>query len=244
MRKFFEKTYQKTFQEFVGELKNSLRTEQKRFVVTANPETFMIADGNFVFRKVLEDERVEIVPDGIGVVKAARMLNYPVKERVTGVEICQNLLVIANELGKSIYLFGAKEEVLEALVNKIKKEYPNIIIAGHTNGYVEDKQNVFNEIVEKRPDIILVALGIPQQEVLIYKNYDRFDKGIMIGVGGSFDVLSGTKNRAPEFFVNHNLEWLYRITKEPKRLKRFLVSNVKFIFKVMKLAKEGKRNEN
>lgn len=244
MRKFFEKTYQKTLKDFMEEINCSLKTENKRFIVTANPETFMIADNNPVFGKVLADEKVEIVPDGIGVVKAAQILKYPVKERVTGVEICQNLLIMANELGKSIYLFGAKEEVLETLVSKIEEEYPNIVIAGYTNGYVKDKQKVFDEMIEKNPDVILVALGIPQQELLIYKNYDRLKKGIMIGVGGSFDVLSGTKKRAPEFFVKYNLEWLYRITKEPKRIKRFLVSNVKFVFKILRLVKEGNKYEN
>ena len=240
VKKFFEKTYQHTFKEFIEELEDSLKSGKKKFVVTANPETFMISDSNSVFCKVLEDSRVEIVPDGIGVVKAAQILKYPIKERVTGVEICQNLLTMADKQEKSIYLFGAKADVLEALVSKIKVEYPKIVIAGYTDGYVKDKDKVFDVIVEKKPDIVLVALGIPQQELLIYKNYDRFNKGIMIGVGGSFDVLSGTKKRAPEFFVKHNLEWLYRITKEPKRMKRFFVSNVKFVFKILKLAKEGK----
>ena len=82
------------------------------------------------------------------------------------------------------------------------------------------------------PDIIFVALGVPLQEQLIYKHMRRFKKGVFIGVGGSFDVLSGEKKRAPKFFVKHNLEWLYRITTEPKRLKRFWDNNVKFLFAV------------
>lgn len=240
VRKYFEKTYQDGFQSFLKELRKALENEEKKFVVTANPETFMIGEKHAVFKKVLEDSRVQIVPDGIGVVKAAQLLKYPVKERVTGVEICQELLVMANELKKSIYLFGAQPVVVETLVEKIKAEYPDVVIAGYTDGYVKDKQAVFDGIVEKAPDIILVALGIPQQELLIYNNYERLNKGIMIGVGGSFDVLSGTKKRAPEFFVKYNLEWLYRITKEPKRMKRFFVSNIKFVFKVFKLVKEGK----
>lgn len=88
------------------------------------------------------------------------------------------------------------------------------------------------EAAAAAPDIMLVALGIPAQEKLIYKHLNKFKKGIFVGVGGSFDVLSGTKARAPEFFINHNLEWLYRILKEPSRIKRFYNSNVKFIFKV------------
>ena len=98
----------------------------------------------------------------------------------------------------------------------------------------KDKDKVFLDIVSKKPDIVLVALGIPLQEKLIYKYLDKFEKGIFVGVGGSFDVISGHKKRAPKVFIKLNLEWLYRIMKEPSRLKRFYDSNVKFIFKVRK----------
>ena len=118
--------------------------------------------------------------------------------------------------------------------NVIKEKYPNLKIAGMTNGYVEDKDAVFKKIKKAKPDICLVALGIPAQEKLIYKHLDEFDKGIFVGVGGSLDVLSGTKKRAPKLFIKLNLEWLYRIAKEPKRLKRFWDNNVKFIFEVKK----------
>ena len=90
------------------------------------------------------------------------------------------------------------------------------------------------DIVKKKPDICMVALGIPYQEKLISKYFDKVNKGIYIGVGGSFDVMSGTKKRAPKIFIKLNLEWLYRIMTEPKRLKRFWNSNVKFMFKIKK----------
>ena len=244
MRNYFEKTYLDGFDSYTKKLTLCLEKEQKKFLVTANPETFMIAEKNSRFKQVLDDPRVEIVPDGIGVVKAGNLLGYPIKERVTGVEICQHLLKQAELMKKSIYLFGAKPEVIEALIKKISQDYPNIRITGYKDGYVSNKEEVFDEIAAEQPDIVLVALGIPQQEILIYKNYERFAKGIFVGVGGSFDVLSGMKKRAPEFFVKCNLEWLYRIVKEPKRMKRFFVSNIKFIIEVLKLAKKGKKNEN
>ena len=98
---------------------------------------------------------------------------------------------------------------------------------------VQDK--VFDKISKSNPDIVLVALGIPLQEKLIYKHLSKFKKGIFVGVGGSFDVISGHKKRAPKLLIKLNLEWLYRIAKEPKRIKRFYNSNVRFIFKVRKL---------
>ena len=103
---------------------------------------------------------------------------------------------------------------------------------------MQDKDAVFDEIAAIQPDLVLVALGIPVQELLIGKHYDKFQKGVFIGVGGAFDVLSGMKKRAPAIFIRYNLEWLYRIVTEPKRIKRFYRSNIKFILKVKAMRKK------
>lgn len=235
MKKYFDKIYKGDFKAFIADLENNVKKNTKTFVITANPETLMIGTENPVFDVILKSKDTIIVPDGIGVVKAANILGIPLKERVTGVEIVQELFRILNEEKKSIYFLGAKREVIDALVAKVKVDYPDMKIAGYQDGYVQDKDAVFEEIVELKPDAVLVALGIPAQEILIHKHYDKFDKGIFIGVGGSFDVLSGTKKRAPEVFIKLNLEWLYRITKEPKRFKRFYDSNIKFIGKIRKM---------
>ena len=235
MIEYFEKLFKDGQDEFEKSLHHNLVEERKTFVVTANPETLMIGQDNKEFDRVLRDENVTIVPDGIGVVKAGNILGYQVKGRVTGVEIAQFLLKEANIENKSVFFFGAKQQVLDALVEKVKKEYPNLKIAGYKNGYEKDKDSVFKEIQKVEPDVVLVALGIPQQELLISRHYNSFKKGIFVGVGGSFDVLSGTKKRAPKLFIKCNLEWLYRIVKEPQRLKRFYRSNVKFISLIRKM---------
>ena len=206
----------------------------KMFIVTANPETLMIAENNIDLKKALLDDKTMIIADGIGVVKGARMLKYNIPETIPGVELCSKLFEYCNEFKKSIFLFGAKEEIVSKLVEVIQSKYPNAIISGYENGYVKEKQTVFDKIASLNPDVVLVALGIPQQELLIYNNLNNFNKGIFIGVGGSFDVLSGTKKRAPKIFRRMHLEWLYRILKEPKRFKRFFNSNVKYIFKIRK----------
>ena len=235
MKKYFDKIYRNDFKTFIKELEQNIINGQKRFVITANPETLMIGTDNEKFDEILKSDNTVIVPDGIGVVKAANMLDIPLKERITGVEIVQELFRILNETGKGIYLLGAKREVVEKLVERLHNEYPNLKVLGYQDGYVKDKDAVFDEIVELKPDVVLVALGIPAQEILIDKHYDRFEKGIFVGVGGSFDVLSGTKKRAPEIFIKLNLEWLYRIAKEPQRFKRFYDSNVRFIGKIRKM---------
>ena len=204
------------------------------FIVTANPETFMISEKDEEMKKLLLDKESILVPDGIGVVKAARLLNYDVKERIAGIDIANKLLELGNISKKTIYLFGAKQEVIDSMKAVLNEKYQDLKLVGSSNGYVQDKDKVFREISKLNPDIILVALGIPIQEKLIYKHLNEFNKGIFVGVGGSFDVISGHKKRAPKIFVKLNLEWLYRIICEPKRIKRFYNNNVKFLLKVRK----------
>lgn len=234
MKKLFDKLYSKSVDSFYNILNKNLNNEKKTFVVTANPETFMKSENDYELRELLEDKKTLLVPDGIGIVKAARMIGYDIKERIAGIDIANKLLELGNINKKSIYLFGAKQEVIDSMKEVLKEKYPNLIVVGSTNGYEKDKDKVFEKIVKLKPDIVLVALGIPLQEKLIYKHLDEFDKGIFVGVGGSFDVISGHKKRAPKLFIKLNLEWLYRILKEPKRLKRFYDSNIKFILKVKK----------
>lgn len=234
MIEYLERIYGESLEQYHKELARSLENGEKQFVVTVNPEILMTAPSDESVDKMLLDQRVTLIPDGISVVKACQMKNIPVTERMAGVELAEFLIKEAHLQKKSVYLFGAKSDVVLALKEKIEKEYPNAYVCGICDGYRQDKDSVFDEIAEMKPDVALIALGVPMQEKLIYKHFDRFDKGIFIGVGGSFDVLSGTKKRAPEFFIKHNIEWLYRIAKEPKRLKRFYNNNIKFIQKIRK----------
>lgn len=238
---YVKKTYNKSQTEFHSLVDKAMSNEQKMFVVTANPEIFMTAYNNTSFDKILMDNAVTIVPDGIGVVKAMQKLNIKTDGRVTGVELSAHLIETANKLGKKVCLFGAKPEVLDTLVSKYSAQYSSLNIVGAFDGYIKDKDEVFDKIAKLEPDLVLVALGVPQQELLIAKHLHKFNKGIFIGVGGSFDVLSGTKARAPKIFIKLNLEWLYRIICEPSRFKRFWNGNIKFFSVLSKELKQIKR---
>lgn len=231
MKEYLKKLYTKDKNTYFKLLSNDLKNKHKRFIITVNPETLMLSENDKELKKIL-DGNYSFVPDGIAVVKAARKVGTNVAERITGIDIAEYLLKLANENKYSIYLFGAKAEVIEKLVNRIKVEYPNINILGYSNGYVKDRDKIMKDIIKKTPDICMVALGIPYQEKLIAQYFNKVNKGIYIGVGGSFDVISGTKKRAPRIFIKLNLEWLYRIITEPSRLKRFWNNNIKFMFKV------------
>ncbi len=234
MIRFFKKIYKGSRQDFLSLVRDKLSREERMFIVTANPEAFMFGEKDSEVEKLLLDEATTVVADGIGIVKGAKKIGMDIAERIPGVDIAEKLLEYGSELNKTAFFLGAKQEVIDALCGVVEEKYSGLSVVGAVNGYVDNKDAVFEEIKAKRPDIVLVALGIPAQEKLIYKHLKDFNKGIFVGVGGSFDVLSGTKTRAPKFFIDHNLEWLYRILKEPSRIKRFYNSNIKFLLKLKK----------
>lgn len=240
MKEYIEKTYRKGKDEFYSEIEEKLKDEKKTFVITANPEILTYGKKDKQFDKILLDKETIIVPDGIGVIKGAKMFGIDIPERITGVELTQQLMKLCDKYKKSMYLFGATAEVMGKMKTLIEQKYSGIQLLGTQNGYVEDKQAVMEHIKAKCPDVVLVALGVPRQEKLIYDNLNGFNKGIFVGIGGSFDVISGTKKRAPKLFIKLNLEWLYRIAFSPARWKRFYEGNIKYIFKLKKEVKNNK----
>ena len=231
MKDILEKIYNEEENIFYSILEDLLITNKKKFIITVNPEIIMKSYKNIVIKEMLLNDNNILVPDGISIIKKEQQYNINIKERITGVDISSKALEICNKNKKSIYLFGSKKEVLDKLIININQKYPNINIVGFSDGYVEDKDKIMQEIISLSPDLILIALGVPNQELLINKYIEKAKKGVFIGVGGTFDVLSGCKKRAPKLFIKLNLEWLYRIICEPTRLKRFIQNNIVFIFK-------------
>ena len=226
---------------FYSKIDKVLNEGEKRFVITANPEIIMMAIKNPEFEKIVGRTDTVVIPDGIGVVKGiSLLLEKKDVKRNTGVEFVQHLLEYADECKKRVFIYGSKQEVLDSFIEKCRQEYPNIVFVGALNGYTNDETYVLSEITKAVADVYLVALGTPRQELFIEKFYSNIRKGICVGIGGSLDVLSGQVKRAPEFFLNNNLEWLYRIAKEPKRIKRFIKGNIKFLCLVMRERYFGK----
>src|SRR5699024_3430191 len=146
------------------------------------------------------------------------------------------LINSANKKHLKVYLLGAKPEVISATAKKIETDYPNVDLVGYHDGYFKEDQPIIDEIAEKKPNIVLVALSYPKHEYFIDK-YRKNADAIWIGVGGSFDVFSGTKKRAPKIFQKLSLEWFYRLITEPTRFGRMLA-----IPKYMKLINQEKKN--
>ncbi|MCO6543155.1 MAG: WecB/TagA/CpsF family glycosyltransferase [Lactobacillus sp.] len=208
-----------TNQQFISNLQKKIATKQNTFIVTANPEIAVYAYDHPQFQKLVQTADY-ITPDGIGIIKASQIIQQPLKERITGFDTLTSLLEIANNNSLKVYLLGAKPEVLQKTVKNVKKKYPKLQLVGSHDGYFSDDQEIVADIKQLQPNIVAVALGYPKQEEFIAQ-HRQLCPAIWIGVGGSFDVLSGTVKRAPKIFQKLNLEWLYRFISHPSRLSRF-----------------------
>lgn len=203
-------------------IQTHMQQQEKTFVVTANPEIVMHANADIHFKQLLQ-RATYITADGIGIVKAAKQLGQPLPERVTGYDTMLQLLNIANNEQKKVYFLGAKEEILAQMTDKIKETYPNLIIAGLHHGYFDlHDESIVKNIQEAEPDFVFVALGFPRQEQWIDMHMNSFKKGIFMGVGGSFDVISGNVKRAPQIWQTLHIEWVYRLLSQPSRWRRML----------------------
>lgn len=176
--------------------------------------------------------------DGQAVVWASRILGQPLKERVAGIDLMENLVELAYNKNFKIFFFGAKEEVVSSVVKKYKIKYSKDIIAGYRNGYFnkEDEGHIAQQISDSGADILFVAISSPTKENFLYDNKETL-RGVnfIMGVGGSFDVVSGLVKRAPLWMQKIGMEWFYRFAQEPKRMwKRYLIGNIKFIWMVFK----------
>jgi len=200
-----------------------INKEEKTFIVTANPEIVMQTRIDDIYKKSVKQADF-IIPDGAGVVIASKIQGNPIKERVTGFDLMFKLLNYAEQHHLSCYFLGAKQEVNDRAVAEVKAQYPGIRIAGQHHGYFTDDQSleVARKIAEAKPDFVFVAMGFPRQEKFIATCLPEFDKGVFMGVGGVFDILAGEMTRAPRAWIKLNLEWLYRLIKQPFRWKRIL----------------------
>lgn len=199
-----------------------LSGDRCRKVFTPNSEIIMNGYNDEDFAKILNAADL-LTADGIGVVKAAKILKRPVPERAAGFDIACRLLEMVAKTDYKLFLFGGKPGVAEKAKEKMEEKYPGLKIAGMRNGYFKDEEtgDIVRQINESGAELLFVCLGAPKQEKWISENAPKLT-GVKaaLGVGGSLDVFAGTAERAPEFYCKHGLEWFYRLMKEPWRAKR------------------------
>ena len=229
----------KVFAGSKSDLFEYLDTFEKVNIISGNPEVLYNGLKDRELFGIFTSRSSVIIPDGVGTVLASKLAGSPVKEKLAGIEVMEGIIQRCAEKGQGIYLLGAKEEVVAACAEKLKSKYPGIKIAGWHNGYfdIDNCNDIISDIKEKTPKAVFVAMGSPRQDRFILKYMDQLPCRIFMGVGGSFDVISGNIQRAPKWMINIGMEWLYRVSKEPWRLKR-LSSIPKFLTAVL-LHREG-----
>lgn len=223
-----------TMTEAVNKLENFITERVPHLVATANAEMVMMAQEDSELAKILKNADL-VVPDGAGVVWAARHKGINMPERVAGYDLVQRFLAIAADRGYRIFLFGGSHGVAEKAKAEAERKYPGVKIVGTCNGFFNEKTepDILDKINTSNTDVLLVALGVPKQEKWLSKNLRKLNVSVAIGVGGTFDVMAGTVKRAPLWMQQANLEWLYRLALQPQRAIRMLALP-RFVFRVMR----------
>lgn len=226
-----------TMDETVEKVVTFLNSDGQYTIFTPNPEIVMAA---------LEDEELKValdcadlvIPDGIGIVIGSRILKDRLPERVAGCDLIENIFSKIKNQDKTVYFFGAGPGIPELASKKMIEKHTGLEVVGLHNGYfdLEEEKSIIEDINEKRPDILLVGLGAPKQEKWINKNKNKLNVRIIMGVGGSIDIMSGTVKRAPLIFQKLGLEWFHRLIIQPTRAKR-MIQLPKFLIRVINLRK-------
>ncbi len=196
-----------------------IRSRTPHIVVTADASCLVLARKDPELRTIVNSADL-VTPDSIGILLAARLNGKPLAERVSGCDMVVHLCERASSLGHRVFLLGAAPGVADAAAEKLRERFPGLQIVGVQHGYFkpEETESVVSAIRAAEPDLLFVAFGIPRQEKWIRTHMDRLNVPVCMGVGGSFDVISGNVKRAPKWMQRYGLEWVYRLASNPKKI--------------------------
>lgn len=215
-----------------------LSDNKKRAILTANPEIVMKAHYDKEFCRLMNKGDL-VVADGIGVIIASKIIRKHLPERVAGYDLFQNIFKKIMTMDKTVYFFGAAPNVANKAAELMMIKYPGLKIIGSHDGYFDEEEEklIIKEINELKPDLLLIGIGAPKQEAWWFRHKDELNVKVCIGVGGSFDVMSGKFKRAPKIFIRLGLEWFHRLITQPTRFKRMLKLPL-FLLEVIKTRKQ------
>ncbi|RYH76191.1 glycosyltransferase [Flavobacteriaceae bacterium 144Ye] len=226
-----------SMQETLAKIKKSINQKSQIHHVVVNAGKIVAMQSDQQLRQSVNESDL-INADGQAVVWASKFLGKPIKERVAGIDLMVNLVHLAYKNKYKIFFFGAKEDVVKKVVDTYSTQYSPNIIAGYRNGYFKkgEEKTIAQQISDSGANILFVAISSPTKENFLYENKKALKNvNFIMGVGGSFDVVSGKVKRAPLWMQKAGLEWFYRFIQEPKRMwKRYLIGNSKFIALVFK----------
>ena len=235
-------------QEALEQVEKFIKERTKPNMIFTPTAELIVRANSDVWLKNIYNSADLLTVDSYVVYYAARLLGHRISEPVSAARLMLNLLPVIHKRGYSIYLLGAREEVVSKVVENLRIQYPGINIVGWHNGYFdfENDDEIVNDIKDKKPDILFVAMSSPLKEKFISKNLNKMNVPVSIGVGGTFDIIAGKCDLAPEWISKIGLEWFYRLSQEPRRLfKRYLVTNTKFLYMFVKeFFRERKGGQN
>jgi len=234
--------------ELVARLQVHLLRRESTHVVPFNPHCFVIARNDAKFREICASGDI-VFADGVGIKFASLLSSEAIQNRYTGLDVMLELCTLSAVKGYSVFLFGGQHGIVDDCAAQLRKQLPGLTIAGtfeppFVEGIEEfDNETIIRTINRSQPDLLFVALGAPKQEKWIERYRDRLDVPIMMGVGGSFDILGGRFSRAPHWMRSLGLEWLYRLLSEPTRLSgRYLLGIPLFVYLILRLKFGSSRN--
>ena len=224
--------------EMLENIFKSYKKQEQLFIVNMNPEIIIANYNNEKFKEILNEQKYQI-PDGTGIVWASKKNKGNIKQRITGIDLMIDICEKSQGYNARIFLYGSKPGIATLAKENLKNKFPKINIVGECNGYCDEKEVIY-KIIESNADIVSVGIGSPKQENFIIENKEKFPSvKIFMPVGGSFDVISKTKKRAPNWVIKCNLEWLYRLFQEPSRIGRQMK-----LLKFMYLVRREKNGKN
>lgn len=218
------------FEEAVGRIDGFIKSGKPHHVITLNSLLVLEAKRDRLVEKILEGADL-LVPDGIGLIWAAEFYGLPLKERVAGIDLLRRICELSAKKGYRIALLGGRDGVARAAAAELIREYPELRIVGIHHGYHTVESTLLSKLKEERPDVLFVGLGAPYQERWIKTHLSELGIPVLMGVGGSFDVIGKGLSRAPVWMINRGLEWLYRLYLQPWRISR-IFSIPQFVFEV------------
>lgn len=222
----------KIFNGTKEELINLVVEKDKVNIISGNPQILYEGLENEDLFKDFTAKHSVIIPDGVGTLVACKVKGKRVKEKIAGIEVMDEVIKYCHKNNKGIYLIGSKSEIVSAAKNNLEKKYVGLNILGVHDGYfdIDNCKDLVKDLKNTEPYAVFVAMGCPRQEEFIRKYFSEINCSIIMGVGGSFDIVAEKLERAPQWMINIGCEWVYRVVKEPFRIKR-LGSIPKFIVK-------------
>lgn len=215
------KVHRITMAQTLEAIRGFINSGRPHMIATADASMIAMAQSDADLREIINTADL-VTPDGSGLLKGSQILGVPLIERVSGVDIAREICRLSGEMGFSVFFLGSEPGIASAAADNLQKQFPKMLVAGTHHGYFKPEQDaeIIQIVRESGASVLLAGMGIPRQEKWIKKYLSELGVSVAMGVGGSMDVFSGKLKRAPKWYQDHGLEWVYRLCQDPSKIKK------------------------